>query len=143
VDRGGRARIRYHLSPADRCQLVRGLQAAARLHLVMNADHVVTLHVGAVPIRTEADVLRLAHMPYAPNRISLFSAHVNGTCRMGTDTRESGCTPEGERHGVRGLYVADGSLFPTAPGVNPQLAIMALASLVAGRIADRYRPGRA
>jgi choline dehydrogenase-like flavoprotein len=138
VDRGGRPRIRYRMPPADRRALVRGLQAAARLHLVMNADHALTLHVGAQPIRSEADVLRLPHQQYAPNRISLFSAHVNGTCRMGTDPRESGCTPEGERHGVPGLYVADGSLFPTAPGVNPQLAIMTLASLVAGRIADRH-----
>jgi len=46
---------------------------------------------------------------------------------------ESGCSPTGERHGVRGLYVMDGSLLPTAPGVNPQWTIMAMASLLAER----------
>jgi choline dehydrogenase-like flavoprotein len=136
VDRSGRTRVRYRLAPADRARLVAGIQAAARLHRECGADHALTLHVGASPVRTDTDIQRLAARPCAPNLISLFSAHVNGTCRMGHDPRESGCTPEGERHGVPGLFVADGSLFPTAPGVNPQAAIMALASLVADRIAD-------
>jgi len=32
------------------------------------------------------------------------------------------------------LYVADGSLFPTASGVNPQLTIYALSDVVADGI---------
>jgi len=72
-----------------------------------------------------------------------MSAHVNGTCRIGRDTRTSGCTPDGERHGVAGVYVADGSLLPTAPGVNPQETIMAVATVIAERIAARHPAGRA
>jgi Choline dehydrogenase and related flavoproteins len=63
---------------------------------------------------------------------------MNGTCRTGKNPAVSGCTPDGERHGVRGLYVIDGSLFPTAPGVNPQETIMAMATILAGRIAGRH-----
>ena len=64
------------------------------------------------------------------------SAHVNGTCRLGTDPRISGVTSAGERHGVRGLFVADGSLLPTGLGVNPQATIMAIATVVAERAAE-------
>jgi choline dehydrogenase-like flavoprotein len=39
------------------------------------------------------------------------------------------------------VFVADGSLLPTAPGVNPQETIMVLASVVAERISARRRPG--
>jgi choline dehydrogenase-like flavoprotein len=35
---------------------------------------------------------------------------------------------------VPGIFIADGSALPTAPGVNPQATIMALASLVAERV---------
>jgi choline dehydrogenase-like flavoprotein len=78
-----------------------------------------------------------------PNQLGVLSAHVNGTCRLGADPAISGCTPDGERHGVPGLYVADGSLLPTAPGVNPQETIMAMASVIAARITARHPAGRA
>jgi choline dehydrogenase-like flavoprotein len=41
---------------------------------------------------------------------------------------------DGAVHGVRGLWVLDGSLIPTNLGVNPQHTIMALAMLLAERI---------
>ncbi|HEX6369661.1 MAG TPA: GMC oxidoreductase, partial [Longimicrobium sp.] len=85
----------------------------------------------------------MAQRPAGPNQLGVLSAHVNGTCRMGTDPATSGCTPDGERHGVPGLYVADGSLVPTAPGVNPQETIMAMATVVAERIAARHSASRA
>jgi len=36
---------------------------------------------------------------------------------------------------VAGLYVADGSLFPTASGINPMVSVMALARRVARTVA--------
>jgi choline dehydrogenase-like flavoprotein len=74
----------------------------------------------------------------APNHITLFSAHVNGSCRLGTNPSTSGATPDGERHGVRGLYITDGSLLPTALGVNPQETIMAVSTVIAERMASRH-----
>lgn len=76
-----------------------------------------------------------------PNQLALASAHVNGTCRMGTDRRTAGTDTHGERFGAPGVFVADGSLLPTALGVNPQETIAALATVVADRIASRRRPG--
>jgi choline dehydrogenase-like flavoprotein len=97
----------------------------------------VTLHTDPLHIGGEAGLAAIGGRDVGPNRVALFSAHVNGTCRMGTDPRTSGTTPDGERHGVRGLFVADGSLLPTAPGVNPQETIMAVSTVVAGRILAR------
>jgi choline dehydrogenase-like flavoprotein len=47
--------------------------------------------------------------------------------RMGGDPEKSVVSPTGEHHQVRGLFVADGSLFPTSIGVPPQISIYAFA----------------
>ncbi len=71
---------------------------------------------------------------WAPNRCGLFSAHVNGTCRIGRDPLRGGATPEGERWGQPGVWIVDGSLLPTGVGANPQETILALGSWVVERI---------
>ena len=135
VDGEGRARIRYRVGERERTTLTRGLTMAARLQLAAGAREVVTLHAEGEPIRSEADLPRIAAWPCGPNQLTVFSAHVMGTCRIGTDPATSGCRPDGQRHEARGVYVLDGSLLPTAPGVNPQQTIMALALVLARRLA--------
>ncbi len=139
VDRRGRSHISYALGAADQLRVRASIIASARLLLAAGATEVGTLHTTPVRIRREADLSLLDSTSLAPNRLGLFSAHVNGTCRMGTDPRTSGATPDGERHGVRGLYISDGSLLPTALGVNPQETIMAVASVLADRMVSRHR----
>jgi choline dehydrogenase-like flavoprotein len=137
--RRGATVIRYRLGQREKAMLRDGIAAAARLHLAAGAISARSVHIDARPLRTEADLAAEAALPIEPNLISLFSAHVNGTCRIGTDPGNSGCTPEGERHGAPGIFVCDGSILPSAPGVNPHATIMAAASLVAERVAARHR----
>jgi choline dehydrogenase-like flavoprotein len=47
------------------------------------------------------------------------------------------CDENGAVYGVKGLYVADASLFPASSGVNPMITVMALAKCVAGGITTR------
>jgi choline dehydrogenase-like flavoprotein len=136
VDRGGRVRIRHRLSSADAENLRHGIEAAARLHLAAGAREAISFHTPSMRASSESDLRAMRDASVAPNRVALFSAHVNGTCRLGVNPSTSGCGPSGERHGVPGLYVMDGSILPTAPGVNPQWTIMALASLLAERAAS-------
>ncbi|MES2176344.1 MAG: GMC family oxidoreductase [Gemmatimonadota bacterium] len=138
VDRTGRVHISYRMTTADRETLVRGIAATARLHFAAGAQEVTTLHSPMLRLRSEADIVDIASRPSGPNQLGLFTAHMNGTCRIGKNPATSGCTPDGERHGVPGLYVIDGSLFPTAPGVNPQETIMAMATILSSRIASRH-----
>ncbi len=66
-----------------------------------------------------------------------------GTARMGSDPRSSVVDLSGQLWELDHCYVADASLFPSAIGVNPQITIMALATLIASRIADGKRLHRA
>ena len=79
----------------------------------------------------------LASFDFSPNRGFLFSAHQMGTARAGANPRGSTCDPWGRVRAdtadgvIRGLYVADASLFPTASGINPMLTVMTLSRRVA------------
>ncbi|PNU04386.1 GMC family oxidoreductase [Novosphingobium guangzhouense] len=70
------------------------------------------------------------------------ATHNMGTARMGDDPRASVCTPFGRTHDVANLYIADGSLFPTAGGCNPTLTIVALALRQAQHIDREVAAGR-
>jgi len=141
VDRRGRPVIDYRLGDADLRTMRRGLAATARLHLAAGAREVTALHTREHRIRTAADVALFDALPCGPNQLTVLSAHVNGSCRLGTDPRRSTCMPDGQVRGTAGLYVVDGSVLPTAPGVNPQETIMAVATVLAGRIIERHPPG--
>ena len=49
----------------------------------------------------------------------LFSAHQMGTCRMGNDPQTSVAGPWGELHDTKGVWIGDGSAFPTRLGHEP------------------------
>lgn len=136
VDSSGRPRLRYRVGEQERRTMARGLTAAARLQLAAGAREVITLHTHGVAIRSEGDLGRIAAWPDGPNELATFSAHVMGTCRIGTRHSTSACAPDGRVHRRRGVYVLDGSLLPTAPGVNPQETIMALVLVLARRLAS-------
>lgn len=64
--------------------------------------------------------------------------HLLGTARMGTDPATSVVDPWGRAHDVPNLYIADGSIFVTAGGVNPTNTIASLALRIAdGMVARR------
>lgn len=60
--------------------------------------------------------------------------HLMGGCVMGTDPARSVVNPEFRLHGKKNVYIADSSIFPNAPGINPSLTIMALSKKAADSI---------
>ena len=68
------------------------------------------------------------------------TAHVNGTLIAGDDPHTSVVDAQGKVHGLRSLYVVDGSVLPRSSRVNPSLTIYAFslraASLLAKQLAQ-------
>jgi choline dehydrogenase-like flavoprotein len=56
-----------------------------------------------------------------------FGLHLVGGCCMGVDPSRSVVNPEYQLHDHPNIFVADGSLFPSATGINPCLTIVAMA----------------
>lgn len=66
-----------------------------------------------------------------------FGLHLMGGCRIGTSADTAVVDPEFQVFGFPGLYCADGSIFPNAPGVNPALSIMAFTHRMATQAATK------
>jgi choline dehydrogenase-like flavoprotein len=135
----GRPVLRYALSEDDRRQLAKGLVACARLHFAAGAKEVVIPAIPPVRLTSAAELDRLDTSFVRPHTIPLSAVHPMGTLRMGDDPRRSVVSSTGEHHQVRGLFVSDGSLFPTSLGVPPQISIYAFALHLSKHVIARAR----
>jgi choline dehydrogenase-like flavoprotein len=118
--RSARPLIRYDLAEADVVKFRIGLLRLQELFEAAGAREVyLPLAPGTTPERLRARDLKL------------LAFHPLGTARADTDPARGVLDCDLRVHGVRGLYVADGSVMPSSLGVNPQLTIMALATRLA------------
>ncbi|MEJ7785161.1 MAG: GMC family oxidoreductase, partial [Solirubrobacteraceae bacterium] len=139
LDDMGRAVMRWGLDDeVDRRLATRAHVELCRLHRAAGAVEVFTAHASELRWRTgddfEAFLGRVEAASYEPNDVACFTAHQMGSCRMGSDPSTSVADGRGELHDVKGVWIGDASAFPTAPGVNPMVSIMALARRTAGEL---------
>jgi choline dehydrogenase-like flavoprotein len=65
-------------------------------------------------------------------------AHTLGTTRMSDDPKDGVVDKNCQVHGVQGLYVAGGSIFPTSGHANPTLMILSFAIRLADTIKSQF-----
>jgi choline dehydrogenase-like flavoprotein len=152
LTRRGRVRVDYRLDGTGIATLRHAMGSMARIVRAAGARQVLAAATPSIgyerrdtgtatdDARFSVFLDRLATMDFRPNRGHVFSAHQLGTVRAGASPVDHPCDPRGRVRAdasgtlVRGLYVADGSLFPTAIGANPMLTIMTLARRVAATV---------
>ena len=142
VRRDGSPVWKYAVSKYDQAHVRVGVRRGAELLAESGAREVLTSSIrpvrwiaGTGSLETfmdEADAIG-----YGANRTAYFSFHQMGSARMGSDPAVSVVDANNETHDVDGLYVMDGSCFPTASGVNPMLSIAAIAHRGATLLAER------
>ena len=136
VNYKGSPNIAYRLHRSDRKVLVEGIINAARLLFAAGATEILMPYTQHFPIKTADDLEIIRQRGIVPNDIMLASSHPQGTLRMGENPNRSVVNLSGESHAVKGLFVADASLFPTSVGIPPTLTIAALATHVARQITE-------
>ena len=140
IDGDGQAVVHYALTDElDVRNTHRAIEAQARLHAAAGAREIQPMAANA-PRWREGDDLdqllgRWQRVPLRAGGFRLFCAHQMGTCRMGKDPQTSVADPWGQVHDAQGVWIGDGSAFPTASGTNPMITIMALAHRTAEAIA--------
>ncbi|MFD3330914.1 GMC family oxidoreductase N-terminal domain-containing protein [Streptomyces sp. NPDC058701] len=140
----GRTLIRYDLDHRDAGRLMTAVRAMGRLLFAAGAVEVLTGVPSAPRARSfaELDAL-LAEVTARDLHLSAF--HPTGTVAAGSDPQTAPADARGRLRGVRGVLVADASVLPSCPEVNPQLSVMAAALAVTAAYtddADRGTPGQ-
>ena len=143
VGKDGEPVIRYQLPRQDAEHLQRGVDAAAEMLETVGAQRIFGAHAKYVGYRPGRDgdrrrfMEQIAAAGWAPGRVQMTGFHLLGSCRIGASAEGSACGPEGETWEVKDLVVCDGSAFPSASGVNPNMSIQSLSHLNATRLAER------
>ena len=115
--------VRFSLTREDARGLCTGLKNLCRLLFAAGAVELYPSIPGIGPFLEEKDLNRIPNT--LPNSSSLMSVHLFASCPMGENRERTVTDSYGKVHGQEGLWVADCSLLPSAPGVNPQGTLMA------------------
>jgi hypothetical protein len=131
---GGRPLITYWLNHHDVSRLKRAVEILARVYFAGGARTVLPLVNGFDEFNSLEDVDTFRRAKVTARDFEISAYHPLGTARMGTDQKKSVVGPDFQVHTTPGLYVADGSVVPSSPAVNPQMTIMAMATRAAESI---------
>ena len=118
--------IDYWPNAADRAQLIRGLHGGARLLMAAGARRVTIPAQPYATFERGADLSSIEDLELTRGWTDVTAVHPMASVPMGDDPATAPVDSAGRHHHLGGLWVADGSLFPTSIGVPPQLSIYAL-----------------
>jgi choline dehydrogenase-like flavoprotein len=138
TDRGF-TRVTYSLGEKELENIARGAQIIASMWFKLGASRIITSHINKQILNNEDEIPELVDaIKNDPKNLLLGSAHPQGGNRMGNDENHCVVDPNGKVYGFKNLCVCDASVFPTAVGVNPQLTVMSLATIIADRINNNW-----
>lgn len=138
---GGYPLITYQLDSEDTRKLVHGIGIASEVFFAAGAREVYPGIAGHSVLRDPSEIAGLREAATKPAQLALAGFHPVGTAAMGRDPERCAVDPWGESYTLSGLYVADASIFPDCVGVNPQITIMAMATRIAARLAEKMGAG--
>jgi choline dehydrogenase-like flavoprotein len=118
--------VRYRLTEPDRRDLADGLRKVSQALFEAGATAIYPSITNG-PWFASPDELSRIPAALPAGLTSLMTIHLFSSCPMGENRERCAADSFGRVHGFKNLFLADASLLCTAPGVNPQGSIMALA----------------
>lgn len=135
LDDYGFPKVKYELNDYFWKGAQKALLAMAEMQFAAGAKQVLPIHLYAKPYRSWSEAKSaIEQLSMKPLEALVFSAHVMGGCAMGGDEKRSVVDEKGRYRHLDGLYVFDGSIFPTSIGANPQLSIYGLIAKLASEL---------
>jgi hypothetical protein len=136
----GRASVTYELTDKELKIIAKGAEVLAKMWFRLGARKIIIPHRTLSIIEGEEGIPNLiSTILHDPKNLLLGSAHPQSGNRIGTNPNDSVVDTDCKVHGFVNLFVCDASVFPTSVGVNPQITVMAIASIVAARIIKDWK----
>ncbi len=131
--------IEWWPNEKDRRELTFGLARSAELLFAAGAKRVFIPTRPVTVLEPGDSVEPLEKLELEPGLIDITAVHPMSSVPMGDDPKKAPVDSRGKHHHVEGLWVADGSLFPSSIGVPPQMSIYAMGLHVGRAIAKDYK----
>jgi choline dehydrogenase-like flavoprotein len=142
----GEPEVDYTLSDADKARFRRGVAEAVRIMFRAGAKQVyIPTNEDILGDNTTGQLQPLVltgigqadavekNLQFIPNRSIVTSAHLQATNKLGASAMDSVVSKDFKVWGTEGLYVVDGSIFPTSIGANPMQSIYTFAKIFADK----------
>jgi choline dehydrogenase-like flavoprotein len=137
LDASGRIRHHYSVRGVDLLKARDSMKKQALLLFASGAEEVIVPDVRGTRLRGPNEIGVLDSMELSAGNFLFAAPHPAGCLRMGDDPALAVVKSTHEAHEVPGLYVADPSVFPMQPSVDPSMTIMALSHITARNILGR------
>lgn len=118
--------VKFNFSDVDLRNLSKGLKKMCEMLLKAGAKNIYPSIKDFGVIKGEEDLDRIPDI-LSRRKTSLMTIHLFSSCPMGEDRAICPVDSYGKIFDHNNLYINDGSILPTATGVNPQGTIMAIA----------------
>jgi choline dehydrogenase-like flavoprotein len=138
LDAEGNPVWQWELSGLDELTVRDALKKEATVLLHAGAREIIVPDPRGTRLSDLKDLAKLDTIDLRPGSTMLASPHPAGMCRMGKNPATSVVDSNHEVHAVKGLFVCDPSVFPTAVSVDPSETIMAFSFVAAARMLERW-----
>jgi choline dehydrogenase-like flavoprotein len=138
LDRTGKPRISYRLTPKDERQILEGMRHCAEILFASGARKVLAPYEMPLWLQPGDDLEAIDRRGLRPNDIVIASTHPQSTCRMGEQRQRSVVDSWCRAHDFKNLFICDMSVFPSSLGAPPQITTAAIADRTAHHIRDNW-----
>jgi len=133
----GDVEYHYQLRGVDELKARDSLKKQAQLLFATGAKEVIVPDTAGTRLHSVDEIGVFDELPISNGNYLFGAPHPAGTLRMGADPATSVVASNHEAHEVPNLFVADPSVFPMQPSVDPSISIMAWSYVAAKEINTR------